>query len=51
VWVPGYHRWDGRRYVWVSGRYMQPPRPGAVWMAGAWRPERGGYVWHNGYWR
>ena len=20
VWVDGYHRWDGHRYVWVHGR-------------------------------
>jgi hypothetical protein len=51
VWIPGYYRWDGRRYVWVGGRYVRPPRPGAVWVAGVWRPERGGQVWHAGYWR
>ena len=51
VWVPGYHRWDGHRYVWVGGRYVKPPRPGAVWVAGDWHPERGGQVWHAGYWR
>jgi hypothetical protein len=32
VWVPGY--WEGRgdRWYWVSGRYMQPPHPGARWV-------------------
>lgn len=51
VWVPGYQRWDGRRYVWVNGRYRRPPRRGGVWVAGEWRGERGGQVWHRGYWR
>jgi WXXGXW repeat (2 copies) len=51
VWVPGYHRWDGRRYVWVRGHYVRPPHRGAVWVAGEWRGERGGQVWHEGYWR
>lgn len=51
VWEPGYHRWDGHRYVWVRGRYAKPPRPGAVWVPGDWRNERGGQVWHQGYWR
>ncbi len=51
VWVPGYHRWDGHRYVWVRGSYRRPPHPGAVWVAGDWREERGGHVWHAGYWR
>jgi len=50
-WVPGYHRWDGRRYVWVAGTYRRPPRRGAVWVPGEWRGERGGQVWHAGYWR
>jgi hypothetical protein len=51
VWVPGFHRWDGHRYVWVRGHYMHPPHPGAVWVPGDWREERGGHVWHEGYWR
>jgi hypothetical protein len=51
VWVAGYHRWDGHRYVWVKGHYAHPPHPGAVWVAGDWREERGGHVWHEGYWR
>jgi hypothetical protein len=51
VWVPGFHRWDGRRYAWVGGHYDRPPRRGAVWVPGEWRGERGGHVWHEGYWR
>jgi hypothetical protein len=51
VWVPGFHRWDGHRYVWVRGHYAHPPRRGQVWYPGEWRAERGGQVWHEGYWR
>lgn len=51
AWVPGYQRWDGRRYVWVRGQYRRPPRRGGVWVPGEWRSERGGQVWHKGYWR
>ena len=51
VWVPGFHRWNGRRYVWVRGHYAHAPREGAVWVPGEWREERGGHVWHEGYWR
>lgn len=25
VWIAGYHRWDGGRYVWVPGRWDRPP--------------------------
>lgn len=51
VWHPGYHRWDGARYVWVPGEYANPPHPGAIWVAGGWENRHGGYVWREGRWR
>lgn len=51
VWVGGHHRWDGRRYVWVPGHYVRPPRPHAVWIPGRWVPRQGGYVYVAGHWR
>jgi hypothetical protein len=51
VWHPGYHRWDGGRYVWVPGSYYQPPYAGARWVPGHWRNGPGGYVWVEGHWR
>lgn len=51
VWIGGYHRWDGRAYVWVPGRWAAPPRPHAVWIGGHWRHERGGWYWVEGHWR
>lgn len=51
VWIPGYYRWSGRRYVWVNGYWARPPRPHAVWIPGRWLARRGGYVWIAGYWR
>lgn len=51
VWVPGYHRWDGRAYVWVPGYYVAPPRPRAYWVPGRWVPRRGGWMWVEGHWR
>ena len=51
VWVDGYHRYDGRGYVWVPGRYAIPPRHRALWVPGRWEPRRRGYVWVPGYWR
>jgi hypothetical protein len=32
IWVAGYHRWDGRRYVWIPGTYVL--RPGLTIIAG-----------------
>jgi hypothetical protein len=51
IWVPGFHRWDGRAYVWVSGHYVEPPRPRARWVAGHWAERRGGWIWIEGHWR
>ena len=30
VWIAGYHRWDGARYVWVGGRWEIGPSPRAL---------------------
>jgi len=51
VWIGGYHRWDGNRYVWVPGRYERPPHPGARWVAGRWEHRGDGYHWREGRWR
>lgn len=51
VWVPGFHRWDGRAYVWVPGHYVEPPRPRVRWVPGHWAERRGGWVWVEGHWR
>ena len=51
VWQSGYHRWDGRSYVWVPGTYAAPPRARARWVPGHWAHRRGEYVWIEGHWR
>jgi hypothetical protein len=52
VWIAGFHRWDGRAYVWVPGRWALPPRPGKVWVAGHWAHHRTyGHYWVEGRWR
>jgi WXXGXW repeat (2 copies) len=51
VWIGGYHRWDGRAYVWEPGRWELPPRPHAVWVAPRWTHRHDGYVFVEGRWR
>jgi hypothetical protein len=51
AWHDGYHRWDGNRYVWVPGYYVEPPHPHAHWVAGHWDHHGEGYVWVEGHWR
>ncbi len=50
-WIPGYHRWDGHRYIWTSGRWVVPPRPRAMWVPGHWEQSPYGWRWASGYWR
>ena len=51
VWVPGYHRWDGRGYAWMPGRWVAPPRPRAVWVPARWAHDRRGWYFIDGHWR
>ena len=51
VWIGGYHRWDGRAYVWVPGHWALPPRPHNVWIAGHWKHAHKGWYWIDGHWR
>jgi hypothetical protein len=51
VWIAGYHRWDGRAYVWVPGRWVVRPRARTVWVAGHWAQHRRGWYWVRGHWR
>jgi hypothetical protein len=51
VWTAGYQRWDGRRYVWVPGQWVRPPRGGAVWVPATWTRRGDGWAFRQGYWR
>jgi WXXGXW repeat (2 copies) len=51
VWIPGYHRWDGHRYVWVGGHYAHPPHHGAEWVPDRYDRHGDGYVYTPGHWR
>jgi hypothetical protein len=51
VWIAGYHRWDGRAYVWVPGRWELPPSAYHAWVPGHWAQSHHGYYWVDGHWR
>jgi hypothetical protein len=51
IWVPGYYKGVGGRYVWVAGRWMKPPHPGMVWVPPVWRQGPNGYIFVAGRWR
>ena len=41
VWVGGYWRWNGHRYVWMPGYWVRPPHPHALWVPPHWDPAPG----------
>ena len=51
VWIDGFYEWGGGGYRWVAGRWVRPPRRGALWVAPYWGQERRGWTFHRGYWR
>jgi hypothetical protein len=51
VWIGGYHRWDGRAYEWVPGRWERPPRPHRRWVAHHYVRRGNGWVFVEGHWR
>ena len=51
IWIGGYHRWDGARYVWTPGHYERPPHPGARWVGHRYVRRGGGWVFVEGHWR
>lgn len=36
VWEKGHWRWNGVTHVWMPGRYIRLPHPGAVRIPGHW---------------
>lgn len=51
VWVGGFHRWDGKAYAWVPGRWALPPHGHAAWVAGHWKHHAHGWYWVDGHWK
>lgn len=51
VWIDGYHRWEGDRYVWTPGRWERPPHPGARWVAHRWVHRGDHWELREGHWR
>jgi len=52
VWVGGNWRWAPaeKNFVWVPGRYVEPPRAQAAWVPGRWMHRPDGWVFEDGRW-
>ena len=51
VWSSGISQLGWQHYVWVQGRWEQPPRARARWVAHHWVHRNGGYVLVEGHWQ
>ena len=50
VWAPGYWNWNGRRHVWVGGRWVGERR-GYRWEPHGWDEREGRWHFREGGWR
>jgi len=52
AWIPGHWSWepDAHNFVWLHGRYMEPPHTDAAWLPGRWVERDQGWVWEDGRW-
>jgi len=52
LWQPGHWHWDGFRYVWIGGRYVERRPHYHRWVEGHWDWSRGAgrWVWRPGHW-
>ena len=49
-WVPGYWKWNGTEYAWVSGSWKLAPKPDQVWVKAHYVRRPSGYVYVPGHW-
>jgi WXXGXW repeat (2 copies) len=52
VWVPGWFKWDGRGFEWVTGRWLPPPAGTHDWVPGTWVERHDGrWQFIDGHWQ
>ncbi|MRV76835.1 BcpO-related WXXGXW repeat protein [Duganella sp. FT92W] len=49
TWVEGHWDWNGRRYVWIRGKWIRD-RPGYVYHPQTWEERDGRWVAERGRW-
>jgi hypothetical protein len=52
IWEPGHWHWNGYRYIWIGGRYVQTRPAYRHYVEGrwVWAPYQGRYVWSPAHW-
>lgn len=50
LWLVGHWSWDGVKFVWRPGRYVERPSSTANWLPGYWEERPDGWKWVDGQW-
>ena len=52
IWEPGHWHWNGYRYIWIDGRYVQRQPHYGHYADGrwVWAPGQGRWVWRPAHW-
>ena len=50
LWTFGHWDWNGAKYIWAPGRYIERPTPTANWRPGYWEQQPDGWIWVDGQW-
>jgi hypothetical protein len=49
-WIAGHWQWNGSRYFWSGGHWVEPPQLGMVYDPPKWENRAGRYVYVDGRW-
>jgi hypothetical protein len=52
AWEPGHWHWNGMRYVWIAGHYVERRAGWSHYVEGhwVWRPAMRRWEWMPGHW-
>ncbi len=52
IWQPGHWHWDGYRYIWVGGHYVERRPHYGHYVEGrwVWAPRAGRWIWRPAHW-
>jgi hypothetical protein len=51
VWIGGYQRYEGDRYIWTPGRWERPPQEHQRWVDHKWVHRGDHWEMQEGHWR
>jgi hypothetical protein len=50
LWRFGHWSWNGSKFLWTPGRYVERPSPAASWVPGYWEQRPEGWIRVDGQW-